>query len=180
MAKCKTKMPYHVPVAWVREFGKGRLFYTNLGHNEGTWTNPQFRDHLVAGIRWALRLEDGPAEPNPALQYAEQARAFAWVTASALGKNAEELAEKASKAALADAAWGEKTYADVFKIRDLNRRREGARNDAKKKADAAAKAAPEAKEKAEKEAKAAADAASKAEADYKDAAAGLLAEIEKK
>src|ERR1043166_3627084 len=55
MAKCKTKMPYHVPVCWVREVGSGRLFYTNLGHNESTWANPKFKEHLLAGIRWALK-----------------------------------------------------------------------------------------------------------------------------
>lgn len=90
MSKCKTKQPYHVPVSWVRESGKGRLFYTNLGHNEGTWTNPKFREHLLTGIRWALKLEDGPAEPNPALQYAEQAKAFVQVA----GGNAEALLAK--------------------------------------------------------------------------------------
>ena len=76
MAKCKTKAPYHVPVSWVRESGKGRLFYTNLGHNESTWAMPLFKQHLLAGLRWALKLEEGPAEPNPELQYLEQAKAF--------------------------------------------------------------------------------------------------------
>ncbi len=90
MSKCKTKQPYHVPVSWVREAGKGRLFYTNLGHNEGTWTNPKFREHLLTGIRWALKLEEGPATPNPELQYAEQAKAFVQVA----GGNAEALLAK--------------------------------------------------------------------------------------
>ena len=66
MAKCKTKMPYHVPVCWVREFGKGRLFYTNLGHNDATWKDAKFHEHLLAGIKWATKLIDGPATPNPA------------------------------------------------------------------------------------------------------------------
>jgi type 1 glutamine amidotransferase len=124
MAKCKTKAPYHVPLCWVREFGKGRLFYTNLGHNEGTWQNPKFKEHLLAGIRWALGLEKGPAEPNPNLQYAEQAKAFAWVVGTEQGKNADELAAKAEKAALADAAWGEKMYGDIDKYRRMNKKNE--------------------------------------------------------
>ncbi len=124
MAKCKTKAPYHVPLCWVREIGKGRLFYTNLGHNEGTWTNPQFKEHLLAGIRWALHLTDGPAEPNPALQYAEQARAFAWVAGGAAGKNADELSAKAAKAASADAAWGEKLYTDIDKYRRMDKKKD--------------------------------------------------------
>jgi hypothetical protein len=124
MAKCKTKGAYHVPVCWVREHGKGRLFYTNLGHNEGTWQLPNFKAHLLAGIRWALGLESGPAEPNPGLQYAEQAKAFAWVTATAEGKNADELAAKAEKAALADAAWAEKLYGEIDKVRRMDKKKD--------------------------------------------------------
>jgi uncharacterized protein len=68
MNKCQPKMPWHVPVCWVREYGSGRLFYTNLGHNEATWESPKFKEHLLAGIRWALKLEQGgSATPNPEL-----------------------------------------------------------------------------------------------------------------
>jgi type 1 glutamine amidotransferase len=127
MAKCKTKMPYHVPVCWVREFGKGRLFYTNLGHNEGTWTNPQFKEHLLMGVRWALKLEDGPATPTPEVAYAEQAKAFAWVVGSEKGKNADELAAKAEKAAKADPEWGAKLYADIEKYRGMDKKKDEAK-----------------------------------------------------
>ncbi|GIX04674.1 MAG: glycosyl hydrolase [Planctomycetaceae bacterium] len=68
MSKCSTKRPYMVPVSWVKHYGEGRVFYTNLGHNEKTWTNPQFLAHITGGIRWALNLEEGSAEPNPDLQ----------------------------------------------------------------------------------------------------------------
>jgi type 1 glutamine amidotransferase len=94
MAKCKTKQPYHVPVSWVRESGQGRLFYTNLGHNEGTWATPLFKQHLLAGIRWALKLEEGSAAPNPELQYQEQAKAFIQVA----GGGAEALLAKVAAA----------------------------------------------------------------------------------
>jgi hypothetical protein len=46
------------PQAWTREFGKGRVFYTTLGHREDIWgTDPTFKAHVVGGIRWALGLE---------------------------------------------------------------------------------------------------------------------------
>ncbi|MDZ4686459.1 MAG: ThuA domain-containing protein [Planctomycetaceae bacterium] len=67
MAKLKTKRPYLVPVSWVKEYGEGRMFYTNLGHNEGTWTNPQFLAHVTGGVQWALGLAEGSAKPNPEL-----------------------------------------------------------------------------------------------------------------
>ncbi len=41
--------------AWTSEYGKGRVFYTALGHGEDVWLDPRFQQHLVNGIRWALR-----------------------------------------------------------------------------------------------------------------------------
>lgn len=47
------------PQAWTRMFGKGRSFYTSLGHRDDIWsTDPIFRAHVTGGIRWALQLED--------------------------------------------------------------------------------------------------------------------------
>jgi uncharacterized protein len=40
-------------VAWTREFGKGRMFYTALGHEAAVWNDPRFQQHLVGGIQWA-------------------------------------------------------------------------------------------------------------------------------
>lgn len=42
------------PVAWTRTEGKGRIFYTSLGHREDVWTNPLWQKHLLGGIAWAL------------------------------------------------------------------------------------------------------------------------------
>ena len=40
------------------EVGKGRTFYTSLGHRDDIWSNdPVFRAHINGGIRWALGLE---------------------------------------------------------------------------------------------------------------------------
>ena len=47
------------PQAWSRTFGKGRSFYTSLGHREDIWsTDEKFRAHVTGGIRWALGLEN--------------------------------------------------------------------------------------------------------------------------
>jgi type 1 glutamine amidotransferase len=47
------------PQAWTREYGRGRVFYTTLGHRDDIWGNdPNFRAHVVGGIRWALKLEN--------------------------------------------------------------------------------------------------------------------------
>lgn len=70
------------PVSWCRMAGKGRVFYTSLGHREDLWTTDpelkgrvnsvetakQYQAHLLAGIKWALGLVQGSAEPNPSVE----------------------------------------------------------------------------------------------------------------
>ncbi len=47
------------PQSWWRDYGKGRSFYTSLGHRDDIWSNdPVFRAHIRGGIRWALGLEN--------------------------------------------------------------------------------------------------------------------------
>ena len=42
------------PVAWTRNVGAGRVFYTALGDWEPTWRDPRYRTHLIEGIKWAM------------------------------------------------------------------------------------------------------------------------------
>ncbi len=44
-------------IAWTRDHGEGRVFYTSLGHGTNVWTDPRFASHLIGGIRWALGAE---------------------------------------------------------------------------------------------------------------------------
>jgi len=47
------------PYTWVREAGKGRVFYTAWGHDQRTWSNPQFVALIDSGIRWAVAGQPG-------------------------------------------------------------------------------------------------------------------------
>jgi type 1 glutamine amidotransferase len=63
----------YFPIAWCKPRGKGRVFYTSLGHREDVWDptwNPEqrkntpaiaeaYQAHILAGIRWALRQIEG-------------------------------------------------------------------------------------------------------------------------
>jgi type 1 glutamine amidotransferase len=40
-------------ISWTRTQGKGRVFYTALGHRPEVWQDARFQQHLVEGIRWA-------------------------------------------------------------------------------------------------------------------------------
>lgn len=72
--------PVWYPVSWTKMYGKGRVFFTSLGHREDvvdpTWkdangqrmNSPEvamaFQDHLLGGIRWALGLREGDVTPQ--------------------------------------------------------------------------------------------------------------------
>jgi type 1 glutamine amidotransferase len=71
MAKCNPKKPYQVPVSWVKDYGDGKVFYTNLGHRESTWVDKRFLASVEGGVRWILGLEKGDATPNPEVSKAE-------------------------------------------------------------------------------------------------------------
>ncbi|WP_075352690.1 PVC-type heme-binding CxxCH protein [Algoriphagus marinus] len=42
------------PYTWTRNEGKGRVFYTALGHNEKTWEKAEFQALVANGILWAV------------------------------------------------------------------------------------------------------------------------------
>jgi len=41
------------PVVWVKEYGKGRVFFTTLGHDVQAWRRPGAINALVRGVEWA-------------------------------------------------------------------------------------------------------------------------------
>jgi type 1 glutamine amidotransferase len=42
-------------ISWVRTQGKGRVFYTTLGHDDHSWTMPPLVDgHVVPGLLWSM------------------------------------------------------------------------------------------------------------------------------
>ena len=53
------------PWTWVREQGKGRVFYTAWGHDQRTWANPGFHNLVERGVRWACRQDPAAAGPFP-------------------------------------------------------------------------------------------------------------------
>ena len=43
-------------VAWSKRYGKGRVFYSTLGHDIESWDNPIISDMYFQAIRWSLGL----------------------------------------------------------------------------------------------------------------------------
>ena len=59
-------------VAWSKLYGKGRVFYSTLGHTEESWDDPDVRTMYFEAIKWALRMTEGstasharPVAPAP-------------------------------------------------------------------------------------------------------------------
>jgi uncharacterized protein len=52
-------------VTWAKTYGKGRVFYTTLGHLEENWDRADYQDMYSKAIEWALGLIDGDATPRP-------------------------------------------------------------------------------------------------------------------
>ena len=59
--------PREVPVSWLRKAGDGRVFYTNFGHREDTFTKPAILKHMLDGIQYALGDLEADATPTAAV-----------------------------------------------------------------------------------------------------------------
>ncbi len=52
-------------VTWAKMYGKGRVYYTSLGHVEENWDKPEFQQMMAAAIEWAMRLKDADVTSRP-------------------------------------------------------------------------------------------------------------------
>jgi uncharacterized protein len=67
------KTPGDYPIAWCKDYGQGRIFYTSLGHREDVWdantaanfkrenskeVSEAYQKHILGGIEWALRVKE--------------------------------------------------------------------------------------------------------------------------
>ena len=52
------------PATWARTQGKGRVFYTSMGHREDVWTNPIFESLFMGGLNWILGNVNAETPPN--------------------------------------------------------------------------------------------------------------------
>jgi type 1 glutamine amidotransferase len=52
------------PSTWARMYGKGRVFYSSLGHRDDIWQSALFQSVLTGGLNWALGRVDADVTPN--------------------------------------------------------------------------------------------------------------------
>jgi uncharacterized protein len=54
-------------VAWAKAYGKGRVFYSTLGHTKESWDDPDIQKMYFEAIKWALGLTEGTTASHPKL-----------------------------------------------------------------------------------------------------------------
>ncbi len=52
-------------VAWSKMYGKGRVFYSTLGHTNEAWRDPDVKTMYFEAIKWALGLSEGSTASHP-------------------------------------------------------------------------------------------------------------------
>jgi type 1 glutamine amidotransferase len=52
-------------VTWAKMYGKGRVYYTTLGHVEANWDKPDFQQMLAEAIKWAMGLGNADVRSRP-------------------------------------------------------------------------------------------------------------------
>ena len=52
------------PITWARNYGKGRVFYTSMGHREDVWENPMYQGLVLGALGWATGRVDADVTPN--------------------------------------------------------------------------------------------------------------------
>jgi type 1 glutamine amidotransferase len=52
-------------VAWSKMYGKGRVFYSTLGHTEESWNDPDITKMYFEAIKWVLGMTEGSTASHP-------------------------------------------------------------------------------------------------------------------
>jgi hypothetical protein len=53
-------------VTWAKMYGKGRVYYSTLGHPVENWDRPEMQTMYLEAIKWAMGLADADVTPRPA------------------------------------------------------------------------------------------------------------------
>jgi len=52
-------------VAWSKMYGKGRVFYSTLGHTKESWNDPDIQKMYFEAIKWVLGYTNGSTASHP-------------------------------------------------------------------------------------------------------------------
>jgi len=52
-------------VTWAKMYGRGRVYYSTLGHVEQNWDDPRLQKMYLEAIKWAMSLVNADVTPRP-------------------------------------------------------------------------------------------------------------------
>lgn len=52
-------------VAWAKMYGKGRVFYSSLGHTTAAWDDPDIQKMYYEAVKWVLWMTEGSTASHP-------------------------------------------------------------------------------------------------------------------
>ena len=52
-------------VTWIRQYGKGRVFYSTLGHTVESWERPDVQKMWLEAVKYCTGLTEADATPRP-------------------------------------------------------------------------------------------------------------------
>lgn len=52
-------------MAWVKNYGKGRVFFNALGHDNEVYDRPDIQKMFIEGVKWVMGMTSGDATPRP-------------------------------------------------------------------------------------------------------------------
>ena len=55
-------------ITWAKTYGKGRVFYSSLGHTKESWTDPDVTKMYLEAIKWVVGLTEGSTASHPKTQ----------------------------------------------------------------------------------------------------------------
>jgi type 1 glutamine amidotransferase len=52
-------------IAWAKMYGKGRVFFSSLGHTNESWDNPDVQKMYLEAVQWVMKRTEGSVKPHP-------------------------------------------------------------------------------------------------------------------
>ena len=62
--KAKGVKYQEVPIGWVKNYGKGRVYYSGLGHTPEVWQRADIQKMWLEAVKWAMGLTPADATPK--------------------------------------------------------------------------------------------------------------------
>ncbi len=61
----RTRKDKDQAIAWSKMYGKGRVFYSSLGHTKEAWEDPAVRKSYLEAVKWVMGRTEGSTSPHP-------------------------------------------------------------------------------------------------------------------